>query len=306
MPVRRIPSPKAPTPIAREALNDASPLVRYIKFPQLLSFLKDELVFTQIDKLRGLNDPQEGREIADPVVIDTLIEENTLDTGEWTDFVEQCAEAKALLGSKPMTGPYPPHIVAMAFHAFIRKRRAVSCWFSNRFESAAMWATYGAEVAVCMELKGLCDTLDEKSDIIVAEVRYRNRDKATITLDNYENFQHIGLRPYLVKGREFRHEHEVRFVTRCPAIFESPLVVRAPGLALNIRKVIISPYLPIPDAVQLKKLVENLFTKQNSKANKTEVVYSAINQPEIERYLASVAVDRLAKEYISDIDNFAL
>jgi len=58
--------------------------------------------------------------------------------------------------------------------------------------------------------------------------------------------------------------------------------------------------------VQLKKLVENLFTKQNSKANKTEVVYSAINQPEIERYLASVAVDRLAKEYISDIDNFAL
>lgn len=296
-----IPSPTKATP-----LDDSTPLVRYIKFPRLLSFLRDELLFTQIDKLRGFNDPQEGREIADPVVIDTLIEQSQIDSGEWTDFVDQSPEMKALLGTKPAAGPYPPYIVAQAFHSFLRTRRAVSCWFSNSYESSAMWATYAAEVAVCMELGGLRDALKGPIEIIVAAVRYRDREKNPITLDNYERFQHIGLRPFLVKGREFRHEHEVRLVTRCPATFEAPLIVKAPGLSRNIKQVIISPYLPSPDAVQLKVLVEKLFRETNGKNSKTDIHFSAINRPDVDRYMSASAVDALASEYLSDLDNFTL
>jgi hypothetical protein len=301
MPVTRIVSPKNTTP-----LEDGTPLVRYIKIPRLLSFLQDELVFTQIDKLRGINDPQEGREIADPVVIDTLIEEYSIHTGEWTDFVEQCPEVKALLGPKPQVGPYPPYVVAQAFHSFIRKRRAVSCWFSNSYESSAMWAAYSAEVAICMELKGLCDALEGAPEIIAAAVRYRDREKNPITLDNYERFPHIGLRPFLVKGREFQHEHEIRFVTRCPVGFEGPTIVKAPGLSRAIKRVIISPYLPKPDTVQLKKLVEDLLHKAQSRSSETDVVYSAINRLEIEHYNSAMSIDRLASECIPDLDKFTL
>ncbi|HTB80325.1 MAG TPA: DUF2971 domain-containing protein [Opitutaceae bacterium] len=286
-------------------LNDDTQLMRYMKFPRFLTLLHNGLSFTPMHRLRSINDPLEGREIADPIVIDTLLEELEHSTAAYTELmsypVVRDLPRKAQPGEVSET-----RTLAAAFHSFVSRRRAASCWYANNFESSAMWATFAAEgVAVRTTVGSLCKALSNDREFSIAAVRYRHREKLTIGIGNYEKFPHLALRPYLLKGREFEHEREVRIVTRCHETDRS-LIVKIPRLSECIHEIIISPYLQESDAVAIKALIEQLLAKAHGVNTSVPVSFSTINKTMIAAYIAEAAADDLAAEYLSNLDEIPL
>ena len=64
-------------------------------------------------------------------------------------------------------------------------------------------------------LKKVEDTLPSDIEFESAGVRYLEREFLLIDAVNSAKYRDLILKPYLAKGVEFEHEHEVRIITRC-------------------------------------------------------------------------------------------
>jgi len=280
--------------------------MRYVPFPRFLGMLEGELTFTPLHLLRSVNDPLECHEITDPVVIITLLSE--LPNGK-----EVLLELKASTPPEirkywdsPKTPRDRTNQLAQAFHRFVSERRAASCWFANGIESAAMWSSFALNgVAVRTDLQSLEAVLPTDREFLIASVRYRIRERLEITPGNFRRFPYVALRPFLVKGREFQHEQEVRFITRCSPDQKHFCVDTEPS-AKYIQEVIISPYLDYHSAVGLKRLIKSLLKKKFG-ADMPPVNFSTIKGDLFDKERASVELDALAREYMpADLDTLPL
>lgn len=279
------------------ALTDSTVLIRYITFPRFLGLLSGKFSFTALHALRGGNDPLEGRQITDAEVLITKIME--LD-GNGRDAMKALKEAspphiKKIWDEKVNSPSEVSSYLAVAFHKYISERRAVSCWFANEIESAAMWSAFALHgVAIKTTVKKLKAILPASRDFLIAAIRYRDRSDFSINAGNYTRFPHMVLRPYLLKGLEFAHEKEVRVVMKCHEDEKWP-TINSPKFSTCIDEVIISPYLDVPSARELKDLIK---AKLSSLKNKAPINFSAINSiihQESETGL-------LLADFLSDID----
>ena len=278
MPVTRIPSPTK----AATQLSDELRLLRYMPFPRFLTLMDGWLTFTPLRLLRSSNDPLESRPITQPNVVFKELQELENHEAVFDRLVATSNKWVQAVMKSPASDRDRNHYFAKSFHTLIDETRAVSCWFANDFESAAMWASFAPQgVAIELDLIGLERALPDDREFLVAAVRYRNRDKFKIGTDNADKFPHMVLRPYLMKGREFAHEREVRIVTRCERDREW-FRVRTREIFKSVRRIIISPYVDPDSTSGLKKHIEStLEIHFPGKRAAPPVEFSSINK----RYL---------------------
>jgi len=281
-------------------MDGALRLIRYMPFPRLLALLNDRLTFTPL-RLLGLgNDPSECQPITDSKVIVNELRSIKRHGAFFRELKRGASKwARIALESN---APYRNDYLARRFHEYIGETRAASCWFANNFESAAMWASYAPQgVAVEADLDGIKSALPSNREFIIAAVRYRIRDKFRIDAGNAEGFPHMLLRPYLLKGREFEHEKEVRIVTRCGPDQEW-FHVRARRFIRCIRRVVISPYIDPDSASGLKKHIEALLEEKFVRMKTPLVEFSSINRRFMEQRAArAITIKRYyAREHDKD------
>lgn len=285
----RIPQPSS----ASLQLHDELLLLRYMPFPRFLTLLRGKLSFTPMRLLRSVNDPSEGMPISDPDVIYSALgslpkpaevfERLTGAANKW---------AKVVLSQSSTKSSTRKQLTAQSFHKLVDETRAVSCWFTNEYESAAMWASFAPQgVAVEIALSGLERSLPADRDFLIGSVRYRDREKFKIGQDNAEKYSDFALRPFLLKGREFAHEKEVRVVTRCDRDQEW-FAVRVRGIVKSIRRVIISPYVDADSAAALKKHIETTLRAKLGSEAAPRVTYSTINKRHLKERASNLKVRR--------------
>jgi hypothetical protein len=98
-------------------------------------------------------------------------------------------------------------------------RRWAWCWFSpgkppaDWFESMAMWnlyARYGVMIKTRLQNITKAFGKQDRTEALIAGVEYRE-PRVPITLPPHQAQEYI-TRPFLLKSRSYRHEHEVRIV----------------------------------------------------------------------------------------------
>jgi len=301
--ITRIDSPSS----AIIQLSDELCLVRYMPFPKFLSIVGGQFPFTPLRLLGQDNDPLESHPITAPQVImkelsdlsnkEELLKEIGSSAPRWMQ--DALSDASATDGNRA-------NVYARAFHGFIRERRAVSCWFANGFESAAMWTGFAPQgVAVETTLGGIEKMLPAGRNFLVSAVRYRNRGRFKIGHANMEKFPNMVLRPFLLKGQEFEHEKEVRIITRCHSE-QKWFSVPVPDFYKCIRRVIISPYIDPVSASALKQHIEEHLARRFGENDTPPVCFSTINSPVLEGSESEAALDKLYDEYMPADDQLPL
>lgn len=259
-------------------LKDTTTLMRYMPFPRFLALLNGKVSFTALHVLGSINDPLECRQITEPEVILTkLLDLPDRGAMALEELKKATPEMIRTLWDSPSYSPQNrTYQLAETFHRYISERRAVSCWFSNEFESAAMWAAFSPHgIAIRTTIQKLESVLPKEKEFLLASIRYRNRDDFTINAGNFTKFPHMALRPFLLKGLEFAHEKEVRLITRCNPYDRWP-VITAPNFVRCVHEIIVSPYLDLSSAQELKTLIESLL-KSNGLNDTSVVTFSKIN-----------------------------
>lgn len=117
------------------------------------------------------------------------------------------SSVKKLRNSDPWFQSFPP-----GYHEAFRKWTFVSCWHSNRGESAALWQLYAqseGSVAVRSTYSRIRKALAHIPDrVAVSRVAYIDYDN-----DNFRfGDPRAGSQPFLHKRLSFEHEHEVRII----------------------------------------------------------------------------------------------
>ena len=207
-------------------------------------------------------DPLEGDLVFDPMWLVTKLDEIC---GQNPDSLDAWLEANAHPREKCLLEDnrnYPllrTKLLADVFVRELRKRRAVWCWFQSDHESAAMWSIYAnAGVAVktyAGELKGSLPTV---CDFQVERIKYAHRtDTSSPSYLNPEtgSNQDLILRPHLIKGIEYQHEHEVRVVTTCLP-YEKGRLVKGIAVAKLVKEVVLSPLLPFEEAKAIEFVIQ--------------------------------------------------
>ncbi|MGH8095516.1 MAG: DUF2971 domain-containing protein [Chthoniobacterales bacterium] len=231
------------------ALPDHLPLWRYMKLSSLLLLLTEGTsFFPSVATLRSA-DPLEGGLNFDPAWLGSELSKrfgqtssNDLDAWLLAQVDGPARTMHAAFRSDPISNTA---FFADLYQKELARRRAVWCWFASEIESAAMWSIYGhGGVAVGTTVGALRKGLPNTQPFLVSRIRYVDRRPSS--LDQFDpedsnNSEYVH-RPFFIKGREFGHEHEVRFVTFCD---EHEKGTKVRGIASDnlIREIVISPLL---------------------------------------------------------------
>jgi hypothetical protein len=280
-----------PSPGRKVPLQDDLKLWRYLSFPQFLRISNGELFFPNLRATSQVNDPLESVHIAEPPDVMSAFAAihpgmTEVDSGILEELMGSAVPWMANALSKPQLDSQSRTVyLAMSSQRFFAERRAISCWYSGPYESAGMWKTFAPTgVAITVSLRVLELALPDYRDFTVSSVHYVDREATPLPLGSGVKYRDIILRPYLIKGMEFEHEHEIRVTTRCAA--------GQPGFGVKTRlfdglsEIFISPYLDLHLAATLKEHIEEIVNSRPNHPPFSKVHYSSINriQAETEDY----------------------
>jgi hypothetical protein len=145
--------------------DDAKTVWRYLSFSRFVSVLQTGQIF--LVRLENLEDPYEGR----------------------FTVATECRFPRPVIG---------------ASEQYSRHNLCVSCWHTNEYESAAMWAIYSGQrgVAIRSTIGRIKKSLHKESrDVFICEVQYVDFSQ----FDGCDNYFSLNL-----KRKSFEHENEVR------------------------------------------------------------------------------------------------
>jgi hypothetical protein len=124
------------------------------------------------------------------------------------------AERLRIVNRTTTRGEMPPKIfeeyskeLAPRTEGYLRDSAYVNCWYSGRYESAALWqwaARKGASVAIRTTVRKLIESLQWPESIFIGEVSYINYNKHDPAGDP--------LSICFCKRRSYEHEREVRLL----------------------------------------------------------------------------------------------
>ena len=210
-------------------LADDTPLWRYMPLQRLFSYLDGNVFLPSIAKLRA-EDPFEGEGCADDVArfrksFSKRYGKEAHDVEKWIHD-QLCSTAdKDRIGDKEgiefnrWESDEAAYIFQRHYFDFIRNTRFAWCWYRSPHESAAMWSTYGkGGVAVATDIVKLKQVLAGRK-FLCEGMRYvpSHAGRLIGPASESANGQNLLLHPYLWKGQEYEHEHEVRFIIAGPA-----------------------------------------------------------------------------------------
>lgn len=257
-------------------VKDHAPLWRYVRLPQLLLFLKGELVLPSIRTLQR-HDPKEGDRswdevlqmlafVSEPEIYDGL-EEFVRD--EMSHEGRKCFDSNSKDHSRSNQ-----RIVFEKWWETIVSTRFALCFFEAHCESIPMWRNFAPEgVAVRTSLRRLDEALQSSGrEWLASRMIYENLSEE-ITADRaYADariIQALG-RPYLLKQHEYQAENEVRLVTVDP---EPTAYIRVAGVRPEtwIEEIRISPDLWPEDAGLLSQHILTVSPKLKGRVHRSAV-----------------------------------
>ena len=238
------------------------PLWRYMKLSTLLLLLEGKAFFPSVATLRS-GDPLEGllprdteawlmgklRDLCGDRSADGVDKWLLSRATEWEQKNENF---------KGADGWFNTPLFADLYVRELAKRRAIWCWFESEIESAGMWSIYGHNgMAVGTTLGALQKALPASFDFQASRILYADRQPGS--LDRFSPESKEGdyriHRPHLIKGSEYKHEHEVRIVTHC-AEWEKGAFVDDIDWSELISEIVISPLLPRPEAKAIESALK--------------------------------------------------
>lgn len=237
-------------------VDDHAPLWRYVRLPQLLLFLKGELVLPSVRTLQR-HDPKEGDRPWDEVIQAMAFPSDAF--RPLAQFVrgEMSSADRALfdLNSRD-NSKHNQRIVFEKWWEIVVSTRFALCFFEAHCESIPMWRHFAPEgVAVRTSLRRLDEALKVSGrEWLASRMIYKDLSQE-ITADRaYADdsiLQALG-RPFLLKQREYQAENEVRLVTVDP---EASAYIRVAGVRPEtwIEEIRISPDLWTDDAELLSQ-----------------------------------------------------
>lgn len=204
-------------------VDDHAPLWRYVRLPQLLLFLKGELVLPSVESLQR-HDPKEGDRPWDEVVQMLAFDSEPelysrlvrFARGEMSEHQRRSFDSAS--GDQCKSNQRD---VFKVWWETIVKTRFALCFFEAHCESIPMWRHFAPEgVAVRTSLRRLDEALEASGrEWLASRMIYRDLSRE-ITADRACNDPGIIealRRPFLLKQREYQAENEVRLVAVDPA-----------------------------------------------------------------------------------------
>jgi hypothetical protein len=231
-----------------DPIDENAPLWRYMKLSTFLLMLEGKAFFPSVATLRS-DDKLEGAGVCDETELCGCLDaDGNPALFAWLGNNTSNIEKIYLTNAEP---ELRSEILADVYIRELAKRRAVWCWFQKECESAAMWSIYAhAGVAVRTDFKALKEALPDKFKFQTARIKYCKRDNPYTPVD-----QAFWVRPHLIKGEEFAHEHEVRITTFC--LHEEPgREIKLSNVTRMIKEVVISPRVPFGEAEAILSVIK--------------------------------------------------
>jgi hypothetical protein len=242
-------------------------LVRYMKLSTLMLLLNGKAFFPSVAKLQT-RDRLEGALHMEPYWFFTMLREvrGSANTTKLEDWLESKLDVEARRNCEA-NNAFPGYRLQLLADEYIKqlaRRRAVWCWVKGEGEggeSAAMWSIYAnAGVAVETSWTALESALPNTRRFCAAQIRYAEQDpssKYALIAEDLDEEPWI-FRPHFVKLTGYRHENEIRIVTRCRPDKKGVLVRNIDSKRL-VQRIIVSPTLPYDEAAAIKSGLEKQF-----------------------------------------------
>jgi len=206
-----MPIEQGPIPV-----DENEPLWRYVRLNTLFHYLAGKAFIPSIKTLREC-DPTEGLEVCDEVwAMVGFSDEEKCEIAKWV-YEKRLSPGEKKCWDVNKTHPGANQLVYLQhYYEVLEETRYAWCWFRSNHESAAMWQLYGHDgAALRTTLKSLSSMLDSNGQVwLVSGVKYINRNQ-DLGRQVAWGSNHIApwiRRPFLVKRKEYEHEHEVRLV----------------------------------------------------------------------------------------------
>lgn len=226
----------------------------------LLLHLQGKVFIPSIQKLRDC-DIREGAELVDSVEAATCFKNDEYhELVKWLEAERLTEAEKEYLR---LNCNYPGANQRMFFshyYDFIRRSRFAWCWFQSDCESAAMWKLYAAGgVAIETSLSRLQSSLQAQGrDWLISRMNYMDfrRHYPGMFAQSKDGHEWVR-RPFLLKGKEYVHEQEVRLVTVAPDSNDG-LLLEEIKPASWIQRIVLPSGLPASQLRAIEWMVQTL------------------------------------------------
>ena len=242
-------------------LPDYLPLWRYMKLSSLFLLLEGTGFFPSIATLRSA-DPLEGDLHPEAPWLNNALsqlhgqpEADKLD--EWLLTQAQDWERRHQELNKN-NAQSNTMFFADLYQRELAKRRAVCCWFASDIESAGMWSIYGhGGVAIGTTVGRLRKALPTDRHFQISRIRYVDRRPSSSDHFNPEAKRDVPYihRPHFIKGREYKHEQEIRVATFCHGQDKGRIIRRILTDEL-IQEIVLSPLWPHGEAKAVSRVLQ--------------------------------------------------
>jgi hypothetical protein len=238
-------------------VDPKSRLWRYVSFPTLLFYLKGKLRLSSIDALKKM-DPLEGCALWNK---ETQGEAFTSDENNQL-FAYVRARKSPILTFSPLAQILSADSLRAyaEWHKIVCSTRYVLCFFESEHESMAMWRLYAPfGVAVRSSLEAFNSALatngtERKWRISKMHYCSKTDEISADQAANDPNVREFLRRPFLLKGKEYEYENEVRLVTVDPGA-KDRLVVPKVKAEEWMKEILLSPDLSKDDAEILREII---------------------------------------------------
>jgi hypothetical protein len=256
MPQQAAPQPTSldnrPLPVAPN-----NSLWRYVSIPVLFLYLQGGIRLSSIRELRRL-DPQEGVQQWDCIT--------QTDAFSPTEYAELLQYTKSKMSQNQLqlfeankgSGTANQDAIFRSWHKLLIATRYALCFFESTHESIAMWNGYAPNgVAIRTSLSTLEPALEgTHREWRISKMLYWDK-RREITPDDTHNdpaLKEVLRHPYLVKGKEYEYEKEIRLCAVDPS--ERPhLIINGVPPESWIQEIRISPKIWHQDAEVLVDLI---------------------------------------------------
>lgn len=271
-------------------LPDWLPLWRYMKLSSLFLLLEGIAFFPSVATMRA-SDPLEGDIHSDAPSLNAALkargpeEADKLDAWllmqarDWERRNQELNKDHAQFNSQ---------FFAKLFERELAKRRAIWCWFASDIESAGMWSIYGqGGVAVGTTVGRLKQSLPPHRQFQMSYIRYADRRPSSLAHFNPESesdrpYIH---RPHFIKGREYKHEQEVRIATICHGE-EKGQIIRGIVSDELIQEIVLSPLWPYGEAKAVAAVLGKHAWREKPVIRTSELIGSLAQTAEIHERIA--------------------
>jgi len=232
-------------------------LWRYISIPVLFLYLQGRIRLSSVQELRRL-DPQEGVQQWDDVTQTDAF--SPVEYAELRDYIKSTMSPQELkLFEANQAHPKAnQEEIFRRWHKILIATRYGLCFFESPHESVAMWNGYALNgVAIRTSMNSLETALkDTNRPWRISKMLYWDKSREITPDDTHYDpvLKEILRHPYLVKGKEYEYEKEIRLCTVDPARRRHLIVQRVPPESW-IQEIRISPKIWHQDAEVLINLI---------------------------------------------------